>query len=246
MYKRIRFALLILTLCALFVPSAALAFPDADGDGFDDVTQDLCLGDSAHGETACSGILLGANLTAPKDGSSTSVGIASVFYPTAIPGGTLSPLVNSVIVRWRIKNGNPVGAEYRLRVVKVLPLDTVQGIKTGPVLLGATGIDTIVRSGDTHVPIAPGETIGLQIPAGTDFFFRSTLGANFDENDTDLPDGGTPGGVNLAWADQVMMFSADIEPDADGDTYGDITQDLCTTDATRHSACADVVGPTVS
>lgn len=243
MYKRIPLALLILALCALFVPSAALAIADADGDGFDDVTQDLCLGDSAHGETACSGLLLGSNLTAPHNNGTACAG-ACVFYPTVIPGGTATALVNSVIVRWRIKDGDPAGSEFRLRVVKILPLDTVQGVRTGPVLLANGGTDVLVRSGDIHVPIAAGESIGLQVPAGVNVFTRTNAGATTARHDTDLPDGNIGGLAGSANDEQ--LFSADIEPDADGDTYGDITQDLCATDATRQTACADVTGPTVN
>jgi uncharacterized repeat protein (TIGR01451 family) len=34
-----------------------------------------------------------------------------------------------------------------------------------------------------------------------------------------------------------LLVNADIEPDADGDGYGDETQDLCPDDASRHTAC---------
>src|SRR5262249_50367546 len=38
-------------------------------------------------------------------------------------------------------------------------------------------------------------------------------------------------------ATQEVLVNADIERDADGDGYGDETQDLCPADATRHTTC---------
>jgi uncharacterized repeat protein (TIGR01451 family) len=38
-------------------------------------------------------------------------------------------------------------------------------------------------------------------------------------------------------AGDELLMNADIERDADGDGYGDETQDLCPTDPTRHTAC---------
>ena len=42
------------------------------------------------------------------------------------------------------------------------------------------------------------------------------------------------------------MLSADIEPDADHDGFGDETQDKCPTDATTHDACPDKTAPTTT
>jgi hypothetical protein len=33
------------------------------------------------------------------------------------------------------------------------------------------------------------------------------------------------------------VYNADVEPDADGDGFGDETQDLCAADPTRQTAC---------
>ena len=38
-------------------------------------------------------------------------------------------------------------------------------------------------------------------------------------------------------ANQELLVNADIEHDADGDGYGDETQDLCPGDPTRHTTC---------
>lgn len=37
-----------------------------------------------------------------------------------------------------------------------------------------------------------------------------------------------------------LLVGADVEPDADGDAFGDETQDSCPVDATRQDACADL------
>jgi hypothetical protein len=40
-----------------------------------------------------------------------------------------------------------------------------------------------------------------------------------------------------------MDLSAQLEADADGDGYGDETQDECPTDASTHGACPDTTAP---
>ena len=50
-------------------------------------------------------------------------------------------------------------------------------------------------------------------------------------------------------SDQYVAINVDVEPDTDGDTFGDETQDLCPTDASTQSACPpgpDVADPHVA
>jgi hypothetical protein len=213
---------------------------DGDGDGFGDESQDLCVGDPAHGDTACSGTLIGPRLTDHMDVASSCSAISCVLFPTAAPGGLATNPVNGVIVRWRIK-ANPGSTAFRLRVVQPLPAGEVRGVRTGPTLVNtATGV-VLTRSEELHIPIAAGETIGMQAPNLADIMQHTNPGAATAEHDTGLADGDV-GGIAITWP-RDGMFNADVEPDADADGFGDVTQDLCPTDATTQATCPVIAAP---
>jgi hypothetical protein len=218
----------------------AFVEPDGDGDGFGDESQDLCVGDPAHGDTPCSGVLIGPMLTEPMETVSNCFAISCVLFPTGVPGGLATSPVNGVIVRWRMK-ANPGSTGYRLRVVQPLAAGDVRGGRSGPTLDNPGSSIALIRSEELHIPIAAGETIGLQVPNGGAVMQHARAGAGTSQNDTGLPDG-TVGGTAIAWPSDGM-FNADVEPDADGDGFGDVTQDVCPSDATAQGVCPASAGP---
>ncbi len=91
---------------------------------------------------------------------------------------------------------------------------------------------------DVRIPVAAGDRIGMIIPANTpgcafvtmlpgDQLLVSALPASALNASTVFSDGG-PARFNL---------SAAVEADADGDGFGDETQDRCPGNATVHTAC---------
>ncbi|MGB0098997.1 MAG: hypothetical protein WBP61_01825 [Nocardioides sp.] len=98
----------------------------------------------------------------------------------------------------------------------------------------------------TRITVQPGDRIALQVlsPAGTKSwcyvatpsgFAASTLpAADFNpETDGAVADfTGAPSESQFA-----VNLAAQLEPDADGDGYGDVTQDLCPTLATQQTPC---------
>ena len=62
---------------------------------------------------------------------------------------------------------------------------------------------------------------------------------------TDGPDGTVYASLPTSETNE-LAFDADIEPDLDGDGFGDISQDLCATAASTQGACAPLPPPAAS
>lgn len=205
---------------------------DADGDGYGDESQDLCPADGAHGGTACSGSLLGSNLPyLPNSGHGPA---GNIFINTALAAGQLTAPVDGVIVRWR-KLGASGPATMRLRVVHHVSGATWVPLGTSGTITSAAS-ESILRRADTRLPIAAGDTIGLENVVGSAMSaFGTVPGSSFSVMAATAD--GTNSTLFAPSANSEMLFAADFEPDADGDRFGDVTQDLCPTDATIQSSC---------
>lgn len=213
----------------------AIIEPDSDQDGFGDETQDLCLGNAVAGDTACSGSLVGPELTNQPNGGIGSGASGGLFVTTAVPVGLATAPFNGVIVRWRFK-GSSVGGDHRLRVVRLLGGWDIQPLRSSDPL-NSPGIDgRLVRSGETRIPIAAGEAIGLQTAPNADAKLVTFPGYTALQFSTPPTDGSTAT-ANSEFGVNAPMISADIEPDADGDGFGDITQDQCPGNAGVNGVC---------
>jgi hypothetical protein len=178
----------------------------------------------------------GADLATPAEarignGSTTTVTRA---IPTghAAPGGAVAP-IDGVVVRWRIRTlantslapGQSWQAQFRLAHGN-------HSVGTSaPVQVG--DVDG-VQNFDTRLPVHAGDALGLDTPggegngvvsSGISDFYQPSLGASETRSPTS-PD-----------ATYYLNVNADIEPDVDGDGYGDETQDLCPADASKQGDC---------
>ncbi|MGH2958004.1 MAG: hypothetical protein ACRDKE_00245 [Solirubrobacterales bacterium] len=180
---------------------------------------------------------LGSDLSlAPGDGIFCAS--ACSFAQMEIPGRTVVAPANGVLVRWRIRTDGP-GGPFALRVMRPVSGTTVTGIATSANELPmATGISEF----ETRLAIRQGDHIGLN--------FTSTNTASFKHGM------GTPGALALYFSPTLddgaslpataennsteLLFNADFEQDADGDTFGDNTQDICPTIAGGVAGCAAV------
>jgi uncharacterized repeat protein (TIGR01451 family) len=179
---------------------------------------------AAHGATT-----VGSDLA--KAATQTVCGTACTAFTADKASGAPSAVapVGGVIVRWRVKTGADASG---------LALRTMRSAGTGSYAgVGASETQAVSKSGiatfATRLPVTAGDIIGLDDGGGgevaavsstTDVFaFGTRLGA-FAQ-------------IPSKKAGRELLVNADIEPDADGDGYGDETQDLCPGDATRHSAC---------
>ena len=112
---------------------------------------------------------------------------------------------------------------------------------TSPAAVGTELYAPKDASGDpVGVPVAAGERLALVAPTGVTMFHVSAASSggvlafrvgSHDSGAQTYTDPGSSG------AD--LLVQGTIEPDADGDNYGDETQDACTTDAAVHkNACS--------
>jgi hypothetical protein len=104
-------------------------------------------------------------------------------------------------------------------------------------------IGVVNRINDVHLPISAGQIVGIHIPPSQPSGVGDCLAATGSALDSWRSFVGDPAfNANAMFSapstDSVRLnLEATIEPDADGDTYGDETQDLCPTNASVHTAC---------
>jgi Ca2+-binding RTX toxin-like protein len=186
-----------------------------------------------HGRLTLALTLSTLALTAPAAHATTAaVGPGALDAPTAaasscgdsrctvIATDAAAPF-DGVVVRWRVRTA---GAATTLRLRTVQPVG-------GEYVATATGGDETVQPGATRefaarVPIARGGLLavdGTSVPAG-----QATIayGSGGFDDAARRPATST--------SSERLQLAADVESDADGDGYGDDTQDACPGNGTDH------------
>ena len=201
----------------------------------------------------------------PNTSQAVSWPSPSVLFNVGAPADT--PLLASssgVITRWRLYTGDvTAGSTLQLRVILPEGGDNYRMIASGavetlPQSLGQSNLQSFT----SNLPIIAGQGVGVikthpgggflevtvpqSVPAPSPWRWGSISPPPVDgaSGGAAIFDNPGPGGV-----DGFLAFSADIEPDADGDRFGDETQDLCPTDAARRGPCpapTDPRGPAVA
>ena len=216
---------------------------DADGDGFGDTSQDLCPGNAAAAVGACSGALFGSRLPGPHTGAG-SCGYACMRIQKTVRGASTAAAVDGVVVRWRLQAAT--AGSYRVRVVAPAGGATYTVLRSSAAETVAAPDPSPLRHAistfPARLPIPAGGYVALVPPPfAVQRGIVPALGANYGQAN-DVADGMvTSDGAPIAGE---LFYDADIEPDADGDGYGDVTQDACPTVAATQRACPPVVTPT--
>jgi hypothetical protein len=149
------------------------------------------------------------------------------------PGG-IQPSAPGVITSWRVRTGDLEisSVSVRLRVVR---LET--GAGSGPVETISWPAGT--REFAARLPVEAGDRIGLDVLDFTGDKFvpvvREVEGGHTTSWSPILPDGDSA--VPFQGSRRELLINATIEPDADGDGYGDETQDDCPSLANDGGAC---------
>ncbi len=198
----------------------------------------LAIAPAAHGA-----VTVGSDLSATTFESKTCMGICTGAYNTDPQLGhpPTSP-INGVIVRWRLNQGANASADnFSLRVLRpadVPPAVEWTGVRTAPpdLVPAAAGLYVFAA----RLPISAGQGIGIDFP--------STHGVILSEERFSAVDpftrvnywydglaNGATEGPDQQYAHQLLI-NADVEPDADGDGFGDETQDPCPTSAASQTA----------
>jgi hypothetical protein len=128
----------------------------------------------------------------------------------------------------KLKVVRPTGGPNEFQVVAESP---VEGILKGR------------NSFDTRIPVQAGDRFGLYGPGGHTLFcdeagVGETMGFAFD----DIAPGSIATFTPQADGEQVPVIAV-VEPDGDGDGYGDETQDLCPQNPNVHTACPQLPPP---
>lgn len=223
----------------------AVLEPDEDHDGFGDVSQDLCP-ESPIGGGPCSGTLFGSDLQEAHSNGG-GAGFEPLLVQKTIDGVSTTLPFDGVVVSWRVLSSN--SGSFRVRVLspeggsglKVLSSSAVESVSVAPSpLIGK------VTSFATRLPIPAGSYVGLASPTQSlPPVALHVSGASATEFQ-DAGDGSVINAPGTARSWEVA-YDADIEPDADHDGYGDVTQDSCPSSAAVHDGpCPPQAGPSAA
>jgi uncharacterized repeat protein (TIGR01451 family) len=155
---------------------------------------------------------------------------ASASY--AVPAG------GGVITSWTTNPGANAGTSTRLEVVREGP-----GAAAGTnIVVGESDVQANIpphnaASFPTRIPVQAGDVIGLEIATGTTIFCASPGNPGDSTIRSSDPGPGNALTQVLQQGGFLVDVSAVVEPDADGDGFGDQTQDQCPTDPTTQAAC---------
>lgn len=164
----------------------------------------------------------------------------------AAPAGQFSPL-SGVITRWRVSvgAGNTTSLTLTPRVLGFTTLFTALRSGTPKSIPASGGVFTF----ESHLPIGQNNLFAMDsiadgpVAAGPMVVANIATNANYVAKSPAIPDGGTfPVGLVAGPPTQTkLMINADIEPDVDGDNFGDETQDLCPSRADVQATCPSPV-----
>ncbi len=192
--------------------------------------------------SASAAVTLGPDPLPARQGVITSGG-ARIFAHGAAPGATLDAPIDGVLTRWRVRRGSGGGLliadTITLRVLRPTGTPnefTASGTSDAHAVPGGSSDPIDIYEFPTRLAVAAGDRIGLGTTAGA-FTHVGLGGSSYIQRVGELGDGGTALFVPGAFADRLALFNADLEPDADGDGFGDESQDQCPTDASTQGAC---------
>jgi hypothetical protein len=142
----------------------------------------------------------------------------------------VSPM-SGVITRWELASGSQ-GNEVRLRVLRPRePAGSFSGQGTSLRRVTEGGLNTFTGE---RVAVETGDSIGIDDGAGL-FYTTGVSNALVRQWSPFLADAGGSSAPQDSRAGYSLQMHADIEPDADGDRFGDETQDGCPGDNQRNA-----------
>lgn len=173
--------------------------------------------------------------TAPTTGTGVC-DAASTFAQTSAEAPGYTVPAAGVITELRTEDQTLAG--NRLHVFRPRGSDSFTVLASLPVE-PATGIIRI----PARVPVQPGDVLGVSTGPDPDqhcIIPGSNVASSYNLVATSAAPAPDRGEITLAEADQARLnVAATLEPDADGDAYGDETQDACPDDGTRTTdACS--------
>lgn len=144
-----------------------------------------------------------------------------------------------MVVRFRLLTGNPGLTPVKFRVIHEVG-GAFTGAGTSTSFVPAAGLNVV----PAQIKVTAGDRVGIDCctmadllilayrPAGPHVAEGSILGWQ-----PVLADGSAPTASNSGDPDYEILVNADVEPDADGDGFGDETQDACPAAAGTAGGC---------
>ncbi len=154
----------------------------------------------------------------------------------SLAGAQTQAPFDGVVVRWSV---NGASGPLALRVLR--PAGGFHHTFVSTSALG-TPASMGVATFTTRQPIRAGDHVGIEVgPASqVSLIAPSPMGAT-GAAWLATPDGSTV--APIATEDTVFAYNADVEPDADGDGFGDETQDQCPANASTPGPCPPAPPP---
>ncbi len=192
---------------------------------------------------------IGSNLSqAPTNTIMDAATYANATVRTvSLASGGLTAPASGVITSWAVRTLGASGPTTTMRLV-VIAGNT--GIAKGPILPAPP--QTGITANATRMPVAAGQRLGLEAGSTDGNIFLPAVhkggggsGALLHYWNPPLAEGEVraPGAPPAILSDSQLELQATIEPDADGDGFGDETQDDCIGTAGTDHGCAPAVIP---
>jgi hypothetical protein len=187
----------------------------------------LAIPASATGATPIGTTFPGSDLSCGSD--------ATVLQSTSPSGGSYAAPFAGVITSWSFQPGTFVPTSLKLKVGRSAGGDSFAIVGESPSKIPALGPNSYT---DVRISVQPGDVIGFYAGPGSPGECGKS-DSSFEAH-AFQPGDHLPGSPPLEYNDIPgfqLSISAILEPDADGDGFGDETQDLCPTDATKQDEC---------
>lgn len=162
-----------------------------------------------------------------------------------VAGSSTAVPSDGVVVRWRLLAARP--GSYRVRVLGPAGGSNYTVLRSSAAESVPASTFGTITTFQTRLPIPAGGYVALLPPTFTIQTFREpTLPGSMYVTTNDAPEGGAvPLGGYSSFAGEPL-YDADIEPDADHDGFGDVSQDSCATDPATQGSCAALAGAPIS
>jgi hypothetical protein len=163
---------------------------------------------------------------------------------TAVTSGTPYevPAGGGVITRWQHRGRLFASGVGRLQVWKPAGGTSFKLVGRSDLMPFSDGVLHDFR---TRVPVSGGELLGLRAQTASPFVgcvFGAPAGNTYNSETGTDPAPGQTRTLGGPIDGGRLNVSATLEPDADGDGYGDESQDQCPAGASTHGACSFTLG----
>jgi len=178
-------------------------------------------------------VTIGSDLRSPPTGTSGcggGPGVTCVIMQRSLPERLTASPIDGLVTRFRIRGG---GGTARVRIVRPGP-SGFTFVSATPYATGSGGGG--ITEYPVQIPIRRGDFVALDAAPGAQASFRALSGATAEYFEPSPPDGATASPTASLMGNE-FLYNADVEPDEDGDGFGDDTQDGCRGNGTTTGEC---------